>query len=193
MAKQNWRPGNQLYPLPVVMVSCGSLEGEHNIITIAWTGTICSDPAMISVSIRKERHSYEMIKQSGEFVVNLTTEELVRATDWCGVKSGKDVDKFKEMNLTPIASSIVKAPAIKESPINIECKVKQIIPLGSHDMFIAEVVNVQAEDKYLDPDTGAFDLQLAKPICYSHGHYYSVGKELGKFGFSVKKNDKKNK
>ena len=193
MAKQNWRPGNQLYPLPVVMVSCGSLEGEHNIITIAWTGTICSDPAMISVSIRKERHSYEMIKQSGEFVVNLKTEELVRATDWWGVKSGKDVDKFKEMNLTPIASSIVKAPAIKESPINIECKVKQIIPLGSHDMFIAEVVNVQAEDKYLDPDTGAFDLQLAKPICYSHGHYYSVGKELGKFGFSVKKNDKKNK
>ncbi|MCQ2236736.1 MAG: flavin reductase family protein [Bacteroidales bacterium] len=190
MAKQIWRPGNQLYPLPAVMVSCASADGEEkNIITIAWAGTICSNPAMISISIRPQRHSYKLIKESGEFVVNLTTKELAYATDWCGVKSGRDFDKFKEMKLTPEASSVVKAPSIKESPVSIECKVKQIIPLGTHDMFIAEVVAVQADEKYLD-ETGRFDLQKANPICYSHGHYYELGKEIGKFGFSVKKKKK---
>ncbi len=187
MTKQIWRAGNQLYPLPVVMVSCASADGkEQNIITIAWAGTICSDPAMLSISIRPSRYSYNLIKESGEFVVNLTTEELAYATDWCGVKSGRDVNKFKEMKLTPEPSSVVKAPSIKESPISIECKVRQIIPLGTHDMFIAEVVAVQADEKYLN-ENGAFDLQKANPICYSHGKYYKIGKEIGKFGFSVKK------
>lgn len=190
MAKKIWRPGNQLYPLPAVMVSCASADGEEkNIITIAWAGTICSNPAMISISIRPQRHSYKLIKESGEFVVNLTTKELAYATDWCGVKSGRDYDKFKEMKLTPETSSVVKAPSIKESPVSIECKVKQIIPLGTHDMFIAEVVAVQADEKYLD-ETGRFDLQKANPICYSHGHYYELGKEIGNFGFSVKKKKK---
>lgn len=187
MAKQVWRAGNQLYPLPVVMVSCASADGkEQNVFTVAWTGTICSDPAMLSISVRPERHSYNMIKESGEFVINLTTKELAFATDWVGVKSGRDVNKFKEMNLTPIPSSIVKAPSIKESPISIECKVKQIIPLGTHDMFIAEVVAVLADEQYFD-ESGAFDLQKANPICYSHGKYYTLGKEIGRFGYSVKK------
>lgn len=191
MAKQNWRPGNQLYPLPVVMVSCGDTPDNYNIITVAWAGTICSDPAMVSISIRPERHSYEIIKRTGEFVINLTTEELAFATDWCGVKSGKETNKWETMHLTPIPCKEVLAPAIAQSPISIECKVKQIIPLGTHDMFIAEVVNVIADEKYLD-NTDRFDLAKAKPICYSHGKYYAVGKELGRFGFSVMKK-KKNK
>lgn len=191
MAKQNWRPGNQLYPLPVVMVSCGDTPDNYNIITVAWAGTICSDPAMVSISIRPERHSYEIIKRTGEFVINLTTEELAFATDWCGVKSGKETNKWEAMHLTPIPCKEVLAPAIAQSPISIECKVKQIIPLGTHDMFIAEVVNVIADEKYLD-NTDRFDLAKAKPICYSHGKYYAVGKELGRFGFSVMKK-KKNK
>lgn len=191
MAKQNWRPGNQLYPLPVVMVSCGDTPDNYNIITVAWAGTICSDPAMVSISIRPERHSYEIIKRTGEFVINLTTEELAFATDWCGVKSGKETNKWEAMHLTPIPCKEVLAPAIAQSPISIECKVKQIIPLGTHDMFIAEVVNVIADEKYLD-NTDRFDLAKAKPICYSHGKYYAIGKELGRFGFSVMKK-KKNK
>lgn len=191
MAKQNWRPGNQLYPLPVVMVSCGDTPDNYNIITVAWAGTICSDPAMVSISIRPERHSYEIIKRTGEFVINLTTEELAFATDWCGVKSGKETNKWEAMHLTPIPCKEVLVPAIAQSPISIECKVKQIIPLGTHDMFIAEVVNVIADEKYLD-NTDRFDLAKAKPICYSHGKYYAVGKELGRFGFSVMKK-KKNK
>lgn len=187
MAKQVWRAGNQLYPLPVVMVSCASADGkEQNIITVAWTGTICSDPAMLSISVRPSRYSYNLIKESGEFVVNLTTKDLAFATDWCGVKSGRDVNKFKAMNLTPIPSSVVKAPSIKEAPISIECKVKQILPLGTHDLFIAEVVAVQADELYFD-NNGAFDLQKANPICYSHGKYYTLGKEIGRFGYSVKK------
>lgn len=191
MAKQNWRPGNQLYPLPVVMVSCGDTPDNYNIITVAWAGTICSDPAMVSISIRPERHSYKIIKRTGEFVINLTTEELAFSTDWCGVKSGKETNKWEAMHLTPIPCKEVLAPAIAQSPISIECKVKQIIPLGTHDMFIAEVVNVIADEKYLD-NTDRFDLAKAKPICYSHGKYYAVGKELGRFGFSVMKK-KKNK
>ena len=187
MSKQNWRPGNQLYPVPAVMVSVGDAPENYNIITLAWVGTICSDPAMVSISVRPSRHSYEIIKRTGEFVINLTTEELAFATDWCGVKSGRDVNKWEAMHLTPAPGTVVKAPIIAEAPISIECKVKQILPLGSHDMFIAEVVNVQADDKYLDPETGAFDLNRAKPISYVHGKYYSIGKEIGHFGYSVKK------
>lgn len=184
--KQNWKPGNQVYPLPVVLATVGDCKANWNIITVAWTGTICSDPPMCYISVRPERHSHGLIEQTGEFVINLTTEELVRATDWCGVKSGRDVNKFAEMGLTPVECKVVKAPAIAESPISIECRVKEKISLGSHDMFVADVVNVIADDKYLD-ESGAFNLASARPICYSHGKYYSVGKELGKFGFSVKK------
>lgn len=187
MAKVNWKPGNQLYPLPAVMVSVGDAPENYNIITIAWVGTICSEPPMCSISVRHERHSYDVIRRTGEFVINLTTEKLAYATDWCGVKSGRDVNKFEAMKLTPLASTVVRAPSIAESPISIECRVTQTINLGSHDMFIAEVVNVIADDCYIDHKTGAFDLTKAKPICYSHGKYYAVGRELGHFGFSVKK------
>ena len=186
MEKITWKPGNMLYPLPVVMVSCADRAGNDNILTIAWTGTICSNPPMLSISVRKERHSYPMIHETGEFVVNLTTEDLVFATDYCGVKSGRDVDKWKEMNLTRESGEVVKAPMIKESPVNIECKVKEIVPLGSHDMFIAEVVNVQVSEKYLD-EKGTFDLAKANPLAYSHGKYYAMGEQLGSFGYSVRK------
>ncbi len=190
--KQDWRSGNQLYPLPVVMVSVGDCPENYNIITVAWAGTICSNPAMVSISVRPERHSHAIIERTGEFVINLTTEELAYATDWCGVKSGRDFDKFAEMHLTPIASKCVAAPAIAESPISIECKVKQKIPLGTHDMFIAEVVNVKADDRYFD-EKGAFRLEKAHPICYSHGKYYSIGKMIGRFGYSVQKKNTQRK
>lgn len=185
--KQNWRPGTMIYPLPAVMVSCGEMESEYNILTVAWVGTICSDPAMCYISIRPERHSYPIIKRTGEFVINLTTEALAKATDWCGVKSGKDCNKFAEMGLTAGKASVVKAPIIVESPVNIECKVKQIIPLGSHDMFIAEVVNVQADEQYINPETGAFELDKARLMAYVHGHYYKLGDQIGRFGWSVRK------
>ncbi|MBP5365717.1 MAG: flavin reductase family protein [Bacteroidales bacterium] len=193
MGRQNWRPGNQLYPLPAVMVSVGDAPENYNIITVSWTGTICSDPAMCYISVRPERHSYEIIKRTGEFVINLTTEQLAFATDWCGVRSGREVDKFAEMRLTPVASHVVRCPSIAESPVSIECRVKQIIPLGTHDMFVANVVNVSADDQYIDPATGAFDLSKAHPLCYSHGKYYALGREIGHFGFSVKKKKKKGK
>jgi len=193
MSKIQWKPGTMVYPLPAVMVSCGSNEEEYNIITIAWTGTICTNPSMCYISVRPERHSYDIIKKNMDFVINLTTKDLAFATDWCGVKSGKDFDKFKEMNLTPVKASKVKSPLIAESPISIECVVKQIMPLGSHDMFIAEVVAVNAEEKFLDPESGAFDLAKADPICYSHGKYYNIGKMIGKFGFSVQKKKKSKK
>ncbi len=186
MGKMTWKPGNMLYPLPVVMVSCCDKNGKPNIITIAWAGTICSDPAMVSISVRKERHSYEMIKETGEFVINLTTEELVRATDYCGVRSGRDVDKFTECGLTPIPANKVSAPLIAESPINLECVVREVKELGSHDMFIAEVVSVSADEKYMDA-SGRFDLAKADPIVYSHGTYFGLGEKLGTFGYSVKK------
>lgn len=191
MSKISWKPGTMLYPLPAVMVSCGDKPENYNIITIAWTGTINSNPPMCSISIRPERHSYQLIKDCGDFVINLTTEDLAFATDWCGVKSGRNVNKFKEMNLTPEKAQLVKAPLIKESPINIECKVTEIKQLGSHDMFIAEVVNVNADEQYLDLETGKFEFSLSKPIAYSHGNYYALGKQLGKFGFSVQKKKKK--
>ena len=186
MSKEYWKPGNMLYPVPAVMVSCGREGEKPNIITVAWAGTICSDPAMVSISVRKERYSHDIIKETGEFVINLVNKRLVRATDYCGVKSGRDVDKFAETRLTPQASRYVKAPGIEESPVNIECKVKEIVPLGSHDMFIAEVVNVQVSDEYMN-EKGTFDLSAAKPLAYSHGRYYEMGAELGSFGYSVRK------
>ena len=188
MGKIAWKPGTMIYPLPAVMVSCGSMPEEYNIITISWTGTICTDPAMCYISIRPERHSYNIIKMNGDFVINLTTKDLAFATDWCGVKSGNKFNKFLEMGLTPIPSTLVKAPMIKESPVNIECIVKDIKELGSHHMFISEVVAVNADDKYLSKETGLFNLNEAVPICYSHGKYYETGHFIGKFGFSVKKN-----
>lgn len=186
MAKQNWKPGNMLYPVPVVMVSCNRKGETPNIITIAWAGTICSDPAMVSISVRKERHSHSIIEETGEFVINLVTKNLVFATDYCGVRSGKDVDKFKETGLTPIPSEKIGAVKIAESPVNLECKVKDVQHLGSHDMFIAEVVNVTIDDKYMD-EKGAFHLNSAELVAYSHGEYFVLGEKVGKFGYSVQK------
>ena len=185
--KQNWKPGTMIYPLPAVMISCGAEESEYNILTVSWVGTICSNPALCYISVRPERHSYPIIKKNMEFVINLTTKEMAYATDWCGVKSGKDFNKFKEMNLTAGKSSVVKAPIIEEAPLCIECKVKQIIPLGSHDMFISEVVNVLADEKFIDSETEAFDMEKAGLLAYSHGKYYELGEFIGKFGWSVKK------
>ncbi len=186
MAKQNWKPGNMLYPLPVVMVSCNRPGETPNIITVAWAGTICSDPAMVSISIRKERYSHSIIEETGEFVINLVTKDLVKATDFCGVRSGKDLDKFKETGLTAEASEKVSAMRIAESPVNIECVVKEVKELGSHDMFIAEVVNVAINDEYMD-EKGAFHLNDTDLVAYSHGEYFNLGEKLGKFGYSVQK------
>lgn len=186
MAKQNWKPGNMLYPVPAVMISCQEKGKRPNIITVAWAGTICSDPVMVSISVRKERFSHDIIKNSGEFVINLVTEELAYATDYCGVKSGKNTDKFKDMKLTPISIEGVSAPAIAESPLSLACKVKEIKELGSHDMFIAEVVGVTVDDKYMNKN-GKFELNSSKLVTYSHGEYFGLGKKIGKFGYSVKK------
>lgn len=175
-----------LYPLPAVMVSCARPEEKPNIITVAWAGTICSSPAMVSISVRPDRYSYDIIKETGEFVVNLTTEKLVRATDYCGVKSGREVDKFKEMHLTAGKASQVAAPIIQESPVNIECRVKEIVPLGTHHMFVAEVVAVDVDDRYMN-GKGKFELNKAGLMVYSHGEYYGLGKKLGTFGYSVKR------
>lgn len=185
--KKLWKAGNMLYPAPAVMVSCAGKNRSANIITIAWTGTINSDPPMLSISVRPERYSYEMIKETGEFVVNLTTEKLVKAADFCGVRSGRDIDKFKETSLTAIKASFLEyAPLIQESPVNIECRVKDIIPLGSHDMFLAEILGVDTDGEYMD-EKGRFDLERAGLIAYSHGEYFALGEKLGKFGFSVRK------
>ena len=186
MAKVDFKPGNMLYPLPVVLVSVADGKGNDNILTIAWTGTICSDPAMVSISVRKERYSYPMIKETGEFVINLTTEDLAFATDYAGVTSGRDVDKWAKLGLTRMPSDIVAAPYIAESPVAIECKVTEVKELGTHDMFIAEVVAVHVDDKYMD-EKGAFHLEKARPLVYSHGKYFAMGEELGKFGYSIKK------
>jgi len=185
--KVGWKPGTMIYPAPAVMVSCGTKQTGYNIITIAWTGTVCSDPPMCTISIRPERYSHDIIKKAGEFVINLTTEALARATDWCGVKSGRDFDKFKELCLTPAPAQKVKAPLIKESPLNIECRVVDIRPLGSHDMFLAEVVAINADEGLINPATGAFKLSKAGPICYLHGNYFTLGRLIGKFGWSVEK------
>lgn len=186
----SWKPGTMIYPLPAALISCGSSEEDYNLITISWVGTICTNPPMCYISVRPERHSYKIIKKNMEFVINLTNEDMAHATDWCGVKSGKDFNKFAEMKLTPVKGEKVAAPIVKESPLCIECKVKDIIKLGSHDMFIAEVVNVQADSKYIDPTTETFKLSEAKLIAYSHGHYYKLGEEIGKFGWTVQKKKK---
>ena len=186
----SWKPGTLIYPLPAVLVSCGDSPDNFNVITISWVGTICTNPAMCYISVRPERHSYDLIKNSGEFVINLTTEDMAFATDWCGVKSGKDVNKFEAMGLKPVMGEMVKAPIIKESPLCIECRVKEIVKLGSHDMFIAEVLNVQANKKFIDPETDTFKLSDARLIAYSHGHYYKLGDEIGRFGWTVQKNKK---
>lgn len=186
MSREAWRAGNMLYPLPAVMVSCQRPGEKPNIITVAWAGTICSSPAMVSISVRPERYSYDIIKETGEFVINLTTEKLVRATDYCGVRSGRDVDKFAEMHLTAGESVHVQAPYIEESPVNIECKVKQILELGSHHMFVAEVVGVDIDDRLLD-EKGKFQLNQTGLMVYSHGEYFGLGKKLGSFGYSVRK------
>lgn len=191
MGKAVWKPGTVLYPVPVVMVSCGT-EEKGNIITVAWAGTVNSDPAMTYISIRPSRHSFELIQNSGEFVINLVNKDLAYACDFCGVKSGRDMDKFKEMKLTAKKGEKVDAPIIYESPVNIECKVKEIIPLGTHHMFLAEVVSVSVSDEYLD-ETGKFHFNDTEPVCYSHGAYFTLGKQLGTFGYSVKKTKKAKK
>ena len=189
----NWKPGTMVYPLPAVLVSCGKTEDEYNLLTIAWTGTLCSNPPMCYISVRPERHSYALIKRDMEFVINLTTEEMARATDWCGVRSGRDYKKFQETGLTPIPSAVVGAPSVGESPLSIECRVKEIVPLGSHDMFVADVVNIRANEKYLDPATGKFELSESHPLVYLHGAYYALGQKIGKFGWSVEKQTTKQK
>lgn len=192
MAKEIWKPGNMLYPIPAVMVSCGRNGEKPNIITVAWAGNICSSPAMLSISVRKERYSYDIIRETGEFVVNLTTKKLTRAADWCGVRSGRDYDKFKEMKLTPQPSNKISAPGIAQSPVNIECKVKQVVELGTHDLFIAEVMCVDVDDSLLD-EKNRLDLGKAQLVAYSHGEYFMLGDKLGKFGYSVAKKNKKKK
>lgn len=188
MSKVTWKSGTFIYPLPAVMVSCGTME-ESNIITVAWTGIINTDPAMCYISVRPTRHSYEMIKKTGEFVINLTTKDLAYATDWCGVKTGAKVDKFKEMKLTKEKANFVNCPMIKESPVSVECKVKEIRELGSHHMFVAEILGVNADEKYIN-ENGAFDISKCDLIAYSNGNYYSLGKKIGRFGFSVQKKKK---
>ena len=186
MKKQEWKPGNMLYPLPAVMVSCADRAGKTNILTVAWAGTVCTNPPMLSISVRPERYSCGMIRETGEFVVNLTTEELARATDLCGVISGRDADKWEAAGLTPVPARKVKAPLIGECPVNLECRVEQELALGSHILFLARVVSVSVDEAYLD-EKGSHHLDWAKPICYSHGRYFPLGKEIGKFGFSVAK------
>lgn len=183
--KQVWKAGTFVYPVPAVLVSCSDGD-KNNMLTIAWTGTICTDPAMTYISVRKSRLSYDIIKKTGEFCINLTTKDLAYATDYCGVKSGRDEDKFKNMNLTPKKASKINAPMIKESPVNIECRVTEIKELGSHDMFLAEVLAINVDSKFID-ETGKFDMQKCGLITYAHGEYFKLGEKLGKFGFSVKK------
>lgn len=190
MGRQYWRGGNMLYPVPAVMVSCMRPGERPNIITVAWAGTVCSAPAMLSISVRKERYSHSIIEETGEFAVNLVNKELTFATDYCGVRSGRDVDKFKEMKLTEQPSKYISAPGIAESPLILECKVKQQIPLGTHDMFLAEVVGVSVDERYMD-EKGTFHLNDAKLTAYSHGTYFELGEVLGTFGFSVRKDKNK--
>ena len=189
MAKTTWKSGTFIYPLPAVMVSCGTME-VSNIITVAWTGILNTNPATVYISVRPTRYSYQIIKEQKEFVINLTNKQLVRATDWCGVKTGVKVDKFKEMHLHKEKAKFVSCPMIQESPVSIECKVKEIKPLGSHDMFLAEVLAINADEKYIN-EKGAFDISKCDLIAYANGHYYALGKKLGKFGFSVQKSKKK--
>ncbi len=190
--KQAWKAGNMLYPLPAVMVSCKRADEKANIITVAWAGTVCTNPPMVSISVRPERYSYNIIRDSGEFTVNLVTEELVKKCDWCGVRSGRDHDKFKELGLTEYGSEFIGAPAIKESPVNIYCKLHKIEKLGSHDMFLAKVAGITVDESYLDAK-GRLHLDACGLITYSHGEYFSLGKKLGKFGYSVQKRTDRSK
>ncbi len=186
MSKLNFKPGTMLNPVPAVMVSCGT-EDEHNIITVAWTGIVNSEPPMTYVSVRKQRHSHDMIAKTGEFVINMTTEKLAFATDYCGVRSGRDVDKFKEQNLTPVKGEKVSCPVIKESPVNLECKVVEVHEYGSHDMFVAEIVNVQVDEDLMD-ENGRIRLDQAGLLAYNHGEYFGLKRQpIGKFGYSVMK------
>lgn len=185
MSKITWKPGTMVYPLPPVMVSCGDMKNS-NILTVAWTGIVCTEPAMTYISIRKERYSYDIIKRNKEFVINLASSDMAKIVDFCGVKSGKNIDKFSKCNLTKQKATKVSSPMISECPINIECRVSEIKELGSHDMFLAEILAVNVDDKYLD-ETGRFDMQKCDLLAYSHGEYFSLGKKLGKFGFSVQK------
>ncbi len=185
--KQDWKPGTMIYPLPTVMVTCGTTPEEYNIITVGWVGTLCTNPPLCYISIRPERHSYDIIKRNMEFVINLTNKELAKSADWCGVRSGKHNNKFEATNLTPGKPSVINTPIIAESPLSLECKVKEIVELGSHHMFIAEVVNVQADNRFFDVSTGQFDMQKANLIAYAHGNYYELTKHIGKFGWSVEK------
>lgn len=190
MAKQTWKPGNMLYPLPVVMVSTADNEGNDDIITVAWVGTVCTNPPMVSISVRPERYSYHMIRESGEFVINLSTEKLAEKVDYCGVRSGRDVDKFKETGLTREKADHVKSPMIAESPVSIECRVNQVLELGSHHMFVADVLAVHVDDSYMD-ENQKFHLEYSKPLVYSHGEYSGIGEKIGTFGYSVKKKKSK--
>ena len=190
MAKQLWKPGNMIYPLPAVMVSVTDGEGNDNIITVAWTGTVCTNPAMAYISVRPSRYSYDMIRKTGEFVINLTTEKLAYATDFCGVRSGRDVDKFQKLNLTKEKAQFVSAPMIGEAPVSIECRVREVKELGSHDMFLADVLAVHADEAYMDKNN-RFRLNDAGLLVYSHGEYLAGGRQVGTFGYSVKKKQQK--
>lgn len=193
MSKQIWKPGTMIYPIPAVMVSCGKDPGDYNIITIAWTGIISTNPPMCSISIRPERHSYEIIKKDMAFIINLTNQELAFAADYCGVKSGRDMNKFDEMKLTPVKAEKTGVPYIDQAPLSLECIVKEIIKLGSHDMFISEIISIIADEKYIDPKTNALNLEKTKPLAYCHGKYYTLGEFQGKFGWSVEKKKKSKK
>ena len=190
MGKQTWKPGNMIYPLPAVMVSCAREGEKPNIITVAWTGTICTNPPMVYISVKPERYSYDMTRETGEFVINLTTQKLAKATDYCGVRSGRDVDKFQELHLTPEPAEQVKVPMIGECPVNIECRVKEIKKLGSHHMFIADVLAVHVDEAYMN-ENGKFELNKTGLLAYSHGEYLGLGEHLGTFGYSVKKKKRK--
>lgn len=191
MSRKIWKAGTFVYPIPAALISCGTME-KSNILTIAWTGIINTDPAMVYISVRPNRYSYNIIKKNKEFVINLTNKDLAFATDWCGVRSGKDYDKFKEMKLHKEKAKFVKCPIIKESPVAVECKVKEIVELGSHHMFIAEVLSIDADEKYMD-DKGSFDISKCNLIAYANGGYYPLGKKIGKFGYSVQRKKKKKK
>ncbi len=188
--KLDWKPGTLIYPLPAVLVSCGASPEEYNLITVSWVGTVNTDPAMCYISVRPSRHSYPILVKNKEFVINLTTKEMAYATDWCGVRSGVEYNKFEEMKLTPIPSKYVQAPLVEESPVSIECRVREIISLGTHDMFLADVINITVDDRYLDPETGQFKLSDANLLVYSHGNYYEMGEQIGRFGWSVRKEPK---
>ncbi len=187
MAKQSWKPGTMIYPVPAALVTCGSTPGEWTMLTVAWTGTLCTNPPMCYISVRPERYSRPLIERCVEFTINLTTQEMVRAVDWAGVRSGRDFDKWKETGLTPLKGDKVSSPTIDESPLSVECRVKEIVRLGSHDMVIADVVGLRADERFIDEATGRFELEKAHLIAWSHGHYFALGSELGHFGFSVRK------